>query len=257
MAFLRTMKQRDQRIDVLKGIGIICVVWAHLRGYFSMEIYIFHMSLFFFLSGMSYRRKKNFVWSRIKSLLVPIVFYLALFALVYWIDGGRLVSRIGRTSLFKPTEIDGPLWFLISLFTIAVAYWGLEGWLKSKARLALICSMKGLIFYYWNIALPLCLRQSAISLPFYALGAWMREKEWTNADYNWNVLLGLGVVFVGVVGYCVFYNFRFDISSLYLPDNFVMFYGGALAAILLLLNIRTFSKTNIIIGFWLPMASIR
>ena len=245
MAFLDTMtKQRDQRIDVLKGIGIICVVWAHLRGYFSMEIYIFHMPLFFFLSGMFYRRKSGFVVSRIKSLLVPVLFYLGLFALIYWIDGGRLVNRIDRTSFFKPTEIDGPLWFLISLFTIAVVYWGLDGWLKSKARLALVCSVIGGVFYYWDVALPLCLRQSAIALPFYAWGAWMREKGWTNANYNWKLLVGHGVVFMGVVAYCVVNNFRFDISSLYLPDNCLLLYGGALAAILLLLNVRTFSKTN-------------
>ena len=237
-------KQRDQRIDVLKGIGIICVVWAHLRGYFSMEIYIFHMPLFFFLSGMFYRRKKNFVWSRVKSLLIPVAFYLALFALIYWIDGGRLVNRIGRTSFFKPTEIDGPLWFLLSLFAISVAYYGLERGLKHKSLCVLASAVIGLVFYYWEVSLPLCLRQSAIALPFYALGAWMRERNWTNADYNWKLLVGLAVAFAGVVTYCVVNHFRFDISSLYLPDNFVLFYGGAMAAILLLLNVRCFSKPN-------------
>lgn len=245
MAFLGIMtKLRDQRIDVLKGIGIICVVWAHLRGYFSTEIYIFHMPLFFFLSGMFYRRKKNFVWSRVKSLLVPVAFYMALFALVYWIDGGKLINRIGRTSFAHPTEIDGPLWFLLSLFTISVAYYGIEVGLKNKGRCMLASAVIGLVFYYWAIELPLFLRQSALSLPFYALGAWMRERNWTNADYNWKWLVGLVAAFVGVVVYCEVNHFRFDIFCFYLPDNFVLFYGGAMAAILLLLNVRSFSKPN-------------
>ena len=44
--------ERDIRIDILKGIGIILVVWGHATAILIKEICIFHMPLFFFLAGM-------------------------------------------------------------------------------------------------------------------------------------------------------------------------------------------------------------
>lgn len=46
--------ERDIRIDILKGIGIILVVWGHATAILIKEICIFHMPLFFFLAGMFY-----------------------------------------------------------------------------------------------------------------------------------------------------------------------------------------------------------
>lgn len=40
--------ERDIRIDILKGIGIILVVWGHATAILIKEICIFHMPLFFF-----------------------------------------------------------------------------------------------------------------------------------------------------------------------------------------------------------------
>ena len=44
--------ERDIRIDILKGIGIILVVWGHATAILIKEICIFHMPLFFFLAGI-------------------------------------------------------------------------------------------------------------------------------------------------------------------------------------------------------------
>ena len=44
-------KQRDKSIDIAKGIGIILVVYGHLACPISEEIFLFHMPLFFLLSG--------------------------------------------------------------------------------------------------------------------------------------------------------------------------------------------------------------
>ena len=45
--------ERDIRIDILKGIGILLVVWGHATAILIKEICIFHMPLFFFLSGIT------------------------------------------------------------------------------------------------------------------------------------------------------------------------------------------------------------
>lgn len=44
-------KQRDAVVDIAKGIGILLVVYGHLKNPFNPFIYAFHMPLFFFLSG--------------------------------------------------------------------------------------------------------------------------------------------------------------------------------------------------------------
>lgn len=46
--------ERDIRIDILKGIGILLVVWGHATAILIKEICIFHMPLFFFLAGMCF-----------------------------------------------------------------------------------------------------------------------------------------------------------------------------------------------------------
>lgn len=69
-------------IDTAKGLGMLLVLWAHimLGGWTNSFIYAFHMPLFFFLSGMMFRREKyrgfkQFFVKRVKTLLIPYVFY--------------------------------------------------------------------------------------------------------------------------------------------------------------------------------------
>lgn len=61
-------KKRDEQLDILKGIGIILVVFAHVcSGYASTLVFLFHMPLFFFLSGaaMSYSKSKRYdIWKK-------------------------------------------------------------------------------------------------------------------------------------------------------------------------------------------------
>lgn len=40
------MKKRDETIDIIKGIGILCVVIGHAHAPFSSFIYLFHMAIF-------------------------------------------------------------------------------------------------------------------------------------------------------------------------------------------------------------------
>ena len=236
------MKERDLRIDVLKGIGIICVIWAHLEGFLSMEIYIFHMPLFFFLSGMFYRQKRNFVWTRFRSLIIPYILYTLFFAILFWLRGGECLKPLHRISLWFPSAIVGPSWFLIALFNISVVYYLLDLLVKNKRGLLAITFAIGLTFYYWKVELPLDLRQSFYALPFYSLGAFMKQQEWTKPTRNRWVLGGSALVFAGTVVYCRMNDFCFDLYNVCLPSNVVLFYGGALAAIILLLNVRYFAK---------------
>lgn len=54
-------KIRDRRIDFLKGFGIILVVLGHIQipDILKSWLYLFHMPLFFALSGCVYKENRN------------------------------------------------------------------------------------------------------------------------------------------------------------------------------------------------------
>ena len=74
--------QRQQWIDVLRGIGIVLVVWGHVYGGYSFDlIFLFHMPLFFFLSGMLFKPVADigaFARYKARQLLVPYSIFLLL-----------------------------------------------------------------------------------------------------------------------------------------------------------------------------------
>lgn len=77
-------KQRIDYIDIAKGIGILLVLWGHLYvcDYVHSAIYLFHMPLFFFISGMFYWNPtgvKVFVQKTLKKYVYPYVFFLLAF----------------------------------------------------------------------------------------------------------------------------------------------------------------------------------
>ena len=69
--------QRDDSFDVMKGVGIILMIWVHCKtagiGHFA---YTFHMPLFFFISGYFFklRNLKQEMFIDLQRLFVPYLF---------------------------------------------------------------------------------------------------------------------------------------------------------------------------------------
>jgi fucose 4-O-acetylase-like acetyltransferase len=125
------MDQRNQTIDVAKGIGILLVVFGHSwivlheKGELSKIIFSFHMPLFFFLSGVFLNTNKtliSFTKSKISSLLKPyfsaiIILLLINISFEYFtkstIDLQALKAAILGIFYGTGTSIEWtPLWFL-------------------------------------------------------------------------------------------------------------------------------------------------
>lgn len=120
---------RDIRIDVARGIAIILVILGHcsdeLTGHgLHHVVYLFHVPLFFFLSGMVLRAPESvralpaLVLKKIKRLFVPYVIFGTMFCtftmrnFAYVIYGTRaMLLRAGSAS---------SLWFLPVLFVAGV-----------------------------------------------------------------------------------------------------------------------------------------
>lgn len=125
---MKTAKQRQAWIDVLKGVGMILVVIGHTseKNVLNDWVYTFHMPLFFALSGYLWEQKsgidfKSFLFKRVRSILWPFVLFRFLLVL-YW-----LVVE----SHFRSLDL-GPIWFLIVLFIAEIAAFLLLAVAKNK-----------------------------------------------------------------------------------------------------------------------------
>ena len=91
-------------VDIAKGIGIILVLLGHFNipDTLRVEIYTFHIPLFFFLSGVVFNGHKpinRFLGDEAKRMIVPYYcwafFYFVLFKLLVQIVRGQSVN-IGK-----------------------------------------------------------------------------------------------------------------------------------------------------------------
>lgn len=78
---LKYSEERLEWVDTMKGLGIVFVVAGHtLWPTIQFSVYIFHMPLFFILSGFLFRENecRRFFTSKFKSLIIPYISYLLL-----------------------------------------------------------------------------------------------------------------------------------------------------------------------------------
>ena len=161
-------KQRDPVLDSMRGIGIVLMVLGHAGFPGSSFIYLFHMALFFMLSGWffsphtgeSAHRLARFAKRKVVTLWLPFVaantvytLLTNLFLKVNILTGderildlpGNLITTpvtikdiIGRTahwSVFDGgTQLGGAMWFIQALFQISLLYAGVEFLLKKLLR---------------------------------------------------------------------------------------------------------------------------
>ncbi len=154
--------KRDTSIDVVKGIGIILMVWGHAYGPFKHWIYLFHMAIFFIASGILWDDKKvgdigkckEFFIRKMKTLWLPFVLCNAFFNLMHniFLKTGIYSDNVKITKLIKGpgncvqeyrnagetfvailknfcfaggSQLGGATWFLRTLFCVSVVYMGI------------------------------------------------------------------------------------------------------------------------------------
>lgn len=127
--------QRDDSFDVMKGVGIILMIWVHCKtaeiGHFA---YTFHMPLFFFISGYFFklRNLKQEMFIDLQRLFVPYLFTCFVMVLLAFsvfdkfsygsVTQTALLSTLWGGGIFghlfdvSESLYIGPLWFLLGLF---------------------------------------------------------------------------------------------------------------------------------------------
>lgn len=183
---------RIKEVDIAKGVGILLVVIGHLIDQFDVEgqivyrfIYLFHMPLFFFLSGMFFREEEKFsvfFIKKFKRLFVPFalanLFFFAVEMTRAYILGDRYDGSLGWVSLpysvfglgTVPSMLVHSTWFILALFRIYILYWLLDKLLGNRKLLLLFtCFVTGVIgmITAWD---ELMIGQTLASLPFFCMG---------------------------------------------------------------------------------------
>jgi len=162
-AVQHTNRQTYNWVYIAKGIGISLVVMGHFCPATAPEywhllkriIYLFHMPLFFFLSGFLFRYEKYpyllLVKKKVKRLLIPFVFIAVIFLVVKYVSGlfFNLDNPVKLEKLFlillDPLKSFMPLlWFIYTLFLIFLIYPPIRSIFRSN--LLLLC-----LFLFFNV----------------------------------------------------------------------------------------------------------
>lgn len=147
-------KPRDAALDAMRGIGIVLMVLGHSGFAGSDFIYLFHMALFFMLSGYFFHMSgegaalRRFCLRRVAALWLPFVLANTAFTVcnnlflrlniltgdprILELPGNQVTGPVtlrdivGRTAHWcvfdGGTQLGGALWFVQALFQISILY---------------------------------------------------------------------------------------------------------------------------------------
>lgn len=223
----------DRYITLIKAIGIFAVVNGHLNsGELGVIYYLFHMPLFFFLTGYLYKEKYTenplkMVRQRLKTLYLPFVLYGLLFLLlrdffvkigIYSTDPliqdhisaiigiNQYMSTIKSILTFQYYEkLLLTFWFLVVLFEVSILFAFIrfisEKLFKKQAQeatffIVAILFLIGFRLVKSGITLPSQLDKAMITLLFVNLGYIyknQKEKITLKAGYALLAILALTV----------------------------------------------------------------
>ncbi len=192
-----TPAQRLDWLDMAKGIGMLLVVYGHSYGPDNYYVYLFHMPLFFILSGYLFNSQQKFgtfLLKKFTGLYIPFAgwnFIVMLIRLIAAQQSGLLTEKLldGRLNVMrlmfltvgKDGEYMGATWFLGSLFVISIVYKLIDmaiPEIKSKQKILLI--IFGLVALYgFSNTLPYGQSRTLILGFFFALGRYLKIREET------------------------------------------------------------------------------
>ena len=180
------MEKRIIWIDILRFLGI----WAIYIGHFGKGIgnlydfvWIYHVPLFFFVSGvLSFPKDQKlnvFVKNKFFHLMLPYFFFsilsIMINVLLYGTSPTNVLLMFKQCILgLKDNTYAGQLWFFPAMFVMIVIYELLRRIIKNKYVSCLICLLVSLGLQYLQIpwgSWYYCIGYALIFIVYYAIGA--------------------------------------------------------------------------------------
>lgn len=223
-----TTTGRNPLWDIARGLGMVFVVAGHgFRGDISRFVNLFHVPLFFFVSGLvfkfsgpSFSDALLFLRKSLKSLWRPSLLYGAFFVLIHnlfvrWglydlpryglVRTGAALAK--HVAFFKTEPLESAMWFLSALFVGRCLLYAVS-WLSSRIpdtsprlRLAVELALVGLVFAAGctasrlHIALPGNADAACSLLPFLYAGFKLKRSDLANPWIVCSCLAVLVLVF--------------------------------------------------------------
>lgn len=198
------MNKRIEYIDICKAIAIFAMVFCHVGlrlnvvdNNLDRQIHLWHMPIFFILSGMLLNSTKwlgwkqfgKFTYSRLKSILVPYLFWGGICNLYLFVVSNYLVN-VGKVLSLKAILVssydftcDGAIsafnWFLPAMFITEALFVVLSNILGIKKRtfiIYMVIAMLGMMLGVdYSMQLPLALYTIPFTIGFFAFGFIFRK----------------------------------------------------------------------------------
>ncbi|WP_270275986.1 acyltransferase family protein [Enterococcus casseliflavus] len=177
------MVKRLKWIDFSKGIGIISIVLGHTYFPYSYLLFLFHVPLFFLISGILYKNYpvNSLFFKRVTNLIIPYFILGGVCILVYgfFINQSLFSMFKDYSKLFysgnKVIGVTGAYWFIPVLIVTEVIC-SLLLTLNKKFILFLLC-LAYMLFHWvlFDINLILNLAILPITIIFFVLGYYMKR----------------------------------------------------------------------------------
>lgn len=255
-------------MDLVKAFGIIAVVLGHAGGPLGKYVYLYHMALFFFVSGYFYRdylseQPWTMIKKRITGLYLPFVLYEMVFVLLHntlyrmniyndrfgFGEGphshlysfSELVHKFNSTLFFGEEEqLLGAFWFIMVLFFSSVIF-GLVSWFTHNfvhkdseyIRALIIIAISGYGFYCITIDkhFPKLLELSYILVGLYYLGYLFKKFEHKIVFNVYYVIAAVALLYLnGQYGDISVRGFKFQSPAFFLACSVLGIYINIYAA---------------------------
>lgn len=252
------VKKRIEWIDAAKGLGIFLVVLGHAlpaKSIVATTIWVFHMPLFFFLSGFNVKAWEPSggptLMRGIKGLVVPYVFFSAVSIILWLLATGDVTSAESwHTQLTQMAYGVGgeeqwlrynvALWFFTCLLSVRLLFALITAIFKSTSSrvfvvlcLAMLSHVALYPYFYslvWNLDVAFA------ALIFFGAGYLLQNANVPSSFDPSTLRVGICVVSVVVLALAVLINGRVDMNGRSF-GNPIVFYLGAFAGIALMVEL--------------------
>lgn len=238
------MEKKKNRLywNIIKGIGILCIVIGHSWKLLSGFVYLFHLAVFFFVGGYLYNDEKYsedpylYFANKLKNNWKKYVLFEIILILLhnlfikmgillnsdYYDFDQTVISAISTLLFFGSETLGGALWF-VPVYVIASAIFGsIISFAKSVSKnyfddnevfknilillLGIVTGILGLYVNYKGMSLWFHSQTSILVVPFF-IGGYFLKNITKNYDKIFN-FIGLAISF----GILLLITYRYKIS---------------------------------------------
>lgn len=266
-------KNRIKWIDFIKGVGIFLVLVGHVstNTYINSFIYMFHMPLFFIVSGyLSNINKKEYIKNKFIKLIIPY-FIFAIVTYIYWFLIERHLRKQNIDILFPLKNIflmkataDGyvfniALWFLPCLFSVEMIFFCMNKMFKKFSTIIMMCISLAFSFFgiykksfiNLNVRWLFAIDSAIMVMFFYCFGYLLKRYNILNkirlSRISKVVIVVFGIIILIILS--IFSNNGINVMNLYIR-NYVIFIISPIVsfAIIYLLSLLLNESSFIMLG---------